>query len=126
MLLNASAILYEEAKKLSFDQMAAAIDWLDAYRAGDLSTLLAMYADDAVIHCGCAGMKKISGEDALRAYWIERFREYPASDLADLQFSPDGVVVSYHTRGQVVSAELSFNAACVIKSSTCGPTGQAS
>ncbi|WP_247383501.1 MULTISPECIES: hypothetical protein [unclassified Bradyrhizobium] len=29
--------------------MAAAVDWLDAYRAGDIETILGMYAEDAVI-----------------------------------------------------------------------------
>ena len=38
---------------MSFDPMAAAVDWLDAYRAGDIEALLAMYADGAFIHCGC-------------------------------------------------------------------------
>lgn len=31
---------------MSFDPMAEAIDWLDAYRAGDIS-IVDMYADDA-------------------------------------------------------------------------------
>jgi ketosteroid isomerase-like protein len=34
---------------MSFDPMAAAIDWLDAYRSSDLETILKMYSDDAVI-----------------------------------------------------------------------------
>lgn len=34
---------------MSIDPMAAAIDWLDAYRAGDIETILGMYAEDAVI-----------------------------------------------------------------------------
>jgi hypothetical protein len=50
---------------MSFDPMAAAVDWLDAYRDGDIETILAMYADDAVVHCGCGGMKTISGRQGL-------------------------------------------------------------
>lgn len=45
---------------MSFDAMAAAIDWLYAYRAGDLETILGMYAEDAVIVCGCGGTKTVA------------------------------------------------------------------
>jgi ketosteroid isomerase-like protein len=34
---------------MSFDPMAAAVDWLDAYRAGDIDAILQMHAGDAVI-----------------------------------------------------------------------------
>jgi ketosteroid isomerase-like protein len=34
--------------------MAVAVDWLDAYRAGDLETILNMYADNAVISASAA------------------------------------------------------------------------
>ena len=30
---------------MSFDPMAAAVAWFDAYRAGDIETILAMYAE---------------------------------------------------------------------------------
>ena len=40
-------------RKMSFDPMAIAIDWLDAYRAGNIEAILEMYAEDAVVHCGC-------------------------------------------------------------------------
>ncbi|APG09684.1 ketosteroid isomerase [Bradyrhizobium japonicum] len=70
---------------MSFDPMAAAIDWLDAYRAGDIDAILKMYADDAVVHCGCGGTKTITGKDGLRAYWFDRLRKYPAFDLYNLQ-----------------------------------------
>ncbi|WP_407113136.1 nuclear transport factor 2 family protein [Bradyrhizobium sp. LMG 9283] len=60
---------------MSFDPMAVAIDWLDAYRAGDIEAILDMYAEDAVVHCGCGGVKTISGREALRAYWLDRLRE---------------------------------------------------
>ena len=38
----------------SVDLMAAAIDWLDAYRAGDLF-IVDCYADDASLQCDCGG-----------------------------------------------------------------------
>ncbi|MHC4043484.1 hypothetical protein [Bradyrhizobium sp. 23AC] len=49
--------------------MAIAIDWLDAYRAGDIEAILGMYAEGAVVRCGCGGVKTITGNEALRAYW---------------------------------------------------------
>ena len=58
---------------MSFDPMAAAIDWLDAYRAGDIEGSLRMYADDAVVRCGCGGTKTITGKERLRAYWLDGF-----------------------------------------------------
>ncbi|WP_245453708.1 hypothetical protein [Bradyrhizobium sp. AC87j1] len=50
--------------------MAIAIDWLDAYRAGDIEAILGMYAEGAVVCCGCGGVKTITCHEALRAYWI--------------------------------------------------------
>ena len=41
---------------MTFDPMAAAVDWLDAYRDGDIGAILNMYADDAVTECGCEGL----------------------------------------------------------------------
>ena len=111
---------------MSFDPMAAAVDWLDAYRDGDLETILAMYADDAVVHCGCGGMKTIAGREGLRAYWIDRLKTYPASGLANLQPARDGAKISYGVRGRVVSATLAFNASGKIAESTCEPSGRPS
>ncbi|MGM4955318.1 nuclear transport factor 2 family protein [Bradyrhizobium barranii] len=107
---------------MSFDPMAAAVAWLDAYRAGDIETILAMYAEDAVVHCSCEGIKIITSTDSLRAYWDDRLRKRPASHLDNLQLSGDGTVISYATREGVVSALLTFNASGQIASLTCGPS----
>jgi ketosteroid isomerase-like protein len=106
---------------MSFDPMAAAVDWLDAYRAGDIDSILGMYADDAVVHCGCGGMKTISGKAGLRAYWVDRLKNYPASSLDNLQPSENGTVVSYVTGDGVVSAILTFDESGKIASLSCGP-----
>lgn len=107
---------------MAFDPIAAAVDWLDAYRAGDIESILEMYADDAIVHCGCGGMKTIAGRDALRAYWIERLKSHPASDLDDLQPHAECTAVSYVTSEGVVSAVLKFDAATgMIKTLSCGP-----
>ncbi|MCJ9705310.1 MULTISPECIES: nuclear transport factor 2 family protein [unclassified Bradyrhizobium] len=106
---------------MSFDPMAAAVDWLDAYRAGDIDTVLGMYADDAVIHCACGGMKTSSGKDGRRAYWRDRLTRYPASGLDNLQPSGETTVVSYVARGGIVSASLTFDASGKIATHVCGP-----
>lgn len=107
---------------MSFDPMAVAIDWLDAYRAGDIEAILDMYAEDAVVHCGCGGVKTISGREALRAYWLDRLRDYPAGTLNDLNLSQDGIIISYSTSSGVMTANFAFDAAGRIKELNCGPS----
>ena len=48
----------------TFGPMAAAIDWLDAYRAVTLS-IVDLYALDASLHCGCDGDTTVVGRSAL-------------------------------------------------------------
>jgi ketosteroid isomerase-like protein len=106
---------------MSFDPMAVAIDWLDAYRAGDIEAILDLYAQDVVVRCGCCGIQTITGREALRAYWVDRLRKYPASTLDDLNPSDEGTVISYVTGTGVVSALLAFDAAGRIKELDCSP-----
>jgi hypothetical protein len=94
---------------MTFDPMAVAVDWLDAYRAADLGAILNMYADDAVTDCACDGMT-VAGKKGLRAYWERRFRDYPASDLDNLQAYAEGATISYVARDRVVTATMEFNA----------------
>ncbi|QQN64912.1 nuclear transport factor 2 family protein [Bradyrhizobium diazoefficiens] len=109
---------------MSFDPMAAAIDWLDAYRAGDVEAILEMYAEDAVVRCGCGGgVKTITSREALRAYWVDRLREHPAGKLDDLNpLQDDGTIISYVTNTGVMSALLAFDAAGRIKELNCNPS----
>lgn len=106
---------------MSFDPMAAAVDWLDAYRDADIDALLSMYADDAVIHCGCGGLKTIAGTNAIRAYLADRFKSHPALALEDIRPSPDGAIISYLTTKGLVSANLVFDRNDLISALTCGP-----
>ena len=57
----------------TFDPMAAAIDWLDAYRAASLS-IVDLYAELASLECACGGRRIMVGHDAITAYWGQRFR----------------------------------------------------
>lgn len=106
---------------ISFDPMAVAVDWLDAYRAGDLETIMELHAEDAVVHCGCSGAQTITGREALRAYWVDRLRKYPAGSLDDLNPSDRGTAISYVTNSGVMSALLSFDSAGRIKVLDCSP-----
>lgn len=106
---------------ISFDPMAVAVDWLDAYRAGDLETIMELHAEDAVVHCGCSGSQTITGREALRAYWVDRLRKYPAGSLDDLNPSDRGTVISYVTNTGVMSALLAFDSAGRIKVLDCSP-----
>jgi len=106
---------------MSFDPMAVAVDWLDAYRAGDIDAILELYAEDAVVHCGCAGGQTITGREALRAYWVDRLRKCPAVTLDDLNPSEDRTVISYVTSSGIMSAILAFDTAGRIKVLDCSP-----
>ncbi len=107
---------------MSFDPMAAAVDWLDAYRAGDIEEILKMFAEDAVVNCGCNGLIAVTGRQGLRAYWVDRLRRYPASELDNLQPSADGTMIAYITRTGAVNAFLTFNTSGKIKTLSCGPS----
>ena len=112
---------------MRFDAMAAAVDWLDAYRAGDIEAILEMYADGAVIECGCGGIKTITGKEALRSYWADRLHEFPATVLEDVEPSGDtGAAILYVTHGETVVATLQFNRDGRIETLRCGPSGQTS
>ena len=104
----------------SFDPMAAAIDWLDAYRANDLS-IVDLYAPNASLQCGCDGQATVVGRNALTEYWRQRFVEKPAGELEGLQMDDRAVLVSYAVPEGMVQARLEFNDAGEIVHSECGP-----
>jgi len=106
----------------SFDPMAVAVDWLDAYRARSVS-IDDLYTDDAAIMCGCGGEKAVSGPQARKSYWMSRFVEKPAGDLVDLEDrGGDIVAVTYRTPCDVVQAILAIDAdSGLITLHRCGP-----
>jgi|SRR3954469_13992243 ketosteroid isomerase-like protein len=107
---------------MSLDPMAAVLDWLDAYRSGDLETLMGLYVDDATIECGCGSTTVLTGREALRSYWIQRLRHYQASELDDLEPLRDGAAITYRCHGQSVRGSFEFNAAGRITFQRCGPS----
>ena len=104
----------------TFDPMAVAMDWLDAYRAASFD-IVNMYAKNASLECECGGEKVLVGYTAIAHYWRQRFDEQPARELLDLQPLGSGVVMSYTVTDGIVKAVLHFNEAGKIKRSVCGP-----
>jgi SnoaL-like protein len=107
----------------SFDPMAAAIDWLDAYREANLS-IVELYSADAVVECGCDGDLLVTSRTALIEYWRKRFAENPAGSLERVRMKDEMVLVSYAVPSGVVHAKLNYNDAGLITRCQCGP-GQA-
>jgi len=105
---------------IAFDPMAAAMDWLDAYRARDLS-IGDLYASDAILDCGCKGRITIVGRTALIEYWRRQFDEKPAGALKELSTDGDWIVVSYAVPDGMVQASLKFNSFGEIVRTQWGP-----
>jgi hypothetical protein len=106
---------------MSFDPMAAVVDWLDAYRSSDLETTLGLYADNAIIECSCNGMTSVTGRHSLRAYLKQRFEDYPASELDDLHPACEGVAIIYLCNGRPIRSDFEFNTDGQITFQRCSP-----
>ncbi|MCP3402789.1 nuclear transport factor 2 family protein [Bradyrhizobium sp. CCGB20] len=61
-----------------FDPLAVVVDWLDACRRGNLSALLNLYDEQAVLECDCEGVS-ITGRKAIAAYWAPKLESKGAS-----------------------------------------------
>ena len=95
---------------MSFDPMAAAVDWLDAYRAGDLEAIVQMHADTAVVDCNCCVRETVSNKDRLRTFWRERLDYCLPSELRDLRPLLDGTSISFVTPRGLTTAVMEFDA----------------
>lgn len=101
------------------DLMAIAIEWLDAYRAGDLF-IVDFYADDASLQCDCAGKTETRGLHAIASYWRQRLVGKPAGELIDLQWDSSDVVLHFRVSDEIVEAVLTFNPDGSLRRSRCG------
>lgn len=104
----------------SFDPMAAAINWLDAYRAADLS-IVHMYAPNAVLESRWEDNPFIEGKGALAEYWRRQFVAKPAGALEDLTTFDETILLSYEVPNGVVQARLKYSDAGLILRHQCGP-----
>ena len=107
---------------ISFDPMAVAIDWLEAYRAEDIEALLDLYDEGASLECDCGGQKIMVGREAIRAYWKIRFSDKPHFEFEEFTPVHRGVHFSYRIKSGVVKVLLDYNDVGKIERSRCGPT----
>ena len=111
-----------------FDQIALVVDWLDACRNRDLTTLLDLYADDATLECRCGGVKVGQGRAALETYWRPRLegRTPTAFELREITPTAEGVVLDYLSHeGKPVRIAFTFSRDAKIQHTACAPAGQA-
>jgi ketosteroid isomerase-like protein len=110
-----------------FDQIALVVDWLDACRNRDLTTLLDLYADDATLECRGGGVKVGEGRAALEAYWRPRLEALApnAFELEEIMPTSEGVVLDYLSHeGKPLRTAFTFSRDARIQRTACGPAGQ--
>jgi hypothetical protein len=111
-----------------FDQIALVVDWLDACRNRDLTTLLDLYADDAALECRCGEVKVCKGRAGLESYWRPRLEALApnAFGLEEITPTAEGVVLDYLSHeGEPVRIAFTFSRDAKIQRTACGPAGQA-
>jgi SnoaL-like domain len=107
-----------------FDQVAVAIDWLDACRQRNIEALLDLYSLDASLACECDESTMHRGRAALQAYWQPRLDAFStgAFGLEEIVPAADGVVLDYlNGDGKPVRIHFTFDAAGKILQTRCGP-----
>ena len=105
-----------------FDQVALVVDWLDACRNRDLTTLLDLHADDATLECRCDGVK-VSGRAELETYWRPRLQALApnAFGLEEITPTAECVVLDYLSHdGKPVRIAFSFSRDARIQRAACG------
>lgn len=112
-----------------FDRIAVVVDWLDACRTRDLTTLLDLYAEEARLECKCDGVKVHRGRAELDSYWRPRL-DNPAPIAFDLDaITPlaDDVVLDYRSHeGKPVRIHFGFDHSGKIMQTRCEPSGPTS
>ena len=111
-----------------FDQIALVVDWLDACRNRDLTTLLDLYADDATLECRCGEAKVSEGRAELESYWRPRLDALAptAFGLEEITPTAEGVVLDYLSHeGKPVRIAFTFSRDAKIQRTACAPVAQA-
>jgi len=107
-----------------FDEVAVAIDWLDACRQRNLEALLDLYAPDATLACECDESTIHRGRAALQAYWQPRLDAFSpgAFGLEEIVPTADGVMLDYlNGDAKPVRIHFTFDVAGKILQTRCGP-----
>jgi ketosteroid isomerase-like protein len=109
-----------------FDQIALVVDWLDACRNRDLTTLLDLYAEDATLECCCDEVKVSEGRAELESYWRPRLDALAptAFELEEITPTAEGVVLDYLSQeGKPVRIAFTFSRDARIRRTACAPAG---
>ena len=102
--------------------MGVVIDWIDAYRQRELSTLIELYDDAAIVDC-CEG-GRFNGRAELERYWQSRLiRSIPSAFEIDVLVPDgDGVLLDYKGHdGKAVRTLFRFNHNGKIIHTACEP-----
>jgi hypothetical protein len=118
-LMGVPALLVSERNRM-VGFAATAIDWLNAYRRNALEPMIHLYDDKATQTCSCDVEQVIAGKQALRAYWIGRFKTHQVYRLVRVRSEDGGVSVLYQTNNNAVLARLLFNDQDKIVLVVCG------
>lgn len=110
-----------------FDQMGLVVDWVDACRRGDLTTLLDLYADDAELTCTCNGTRRYRGRSELESYWGPKLSAFSSAGfgLEEIHPAHNGVDLEYSIAGSLrIRASFRFSADGKIHGTLCEPALQ--
>jgi ketosteroid isomerase-like protein len=106
------------------DPQVFAQEWVAAWNAHDLDTLLAHFAEDVVFTSPVAAQLLpgsdgvIRGRAALRAYWTEGLRRIPdlRFEVVAIYAGVDTLVINYRNqKGGLVNEVLRFEAGLVVE-----------
>ena len=106
-----------------FDQVALVVDWLDACRNRDLTSLLDLYAVDARLECHCGEVAVSEGRSELESYWQPRLASLTptAFVLEEIVPTVDGVELDYlNDQGRPVHIAFIFTRDGKIQRTSCG------
>lgn len=105
----------------TFDSLAAAVHWLDAYREGS-SDLIDLYTNDAQLECRCIN-ETISGKRAIQKYYADRSEHGGNKQLVEVRpLTNELIFLSYETSAGSVSTFLGFDGKTgKIEWQRCGP-----
>lgn len=105
----------------TFDSLAAAVHWLDAYRERS-SGLIDLYTDDAQLECRCID-ETISGKRAIQKYYVHRFEHGGNKTLINVRrITNEMIFLTYATSAGSVSTFLGFDGKTgKIEWQRCGP-----
>ena len=110
-----------------FDQMGLVVDWVDACRKGDLTTLLDLYADDGEVECMCNGTQLYRGRRELETYWGPKLNAFSSAGfgLEEIHPAQNGIDLEYSVAGALrIRATFRFSAEGKIHSTLCEPAQQ--